>query len=164
MIAWGKDVLVLFRATGDLARRRLGWVALAALAPFAISHLVVLQARRIGLPERLALDLVHGLFVLSYLTACVRVAQGRAYALARFGFALPKPSWPGFGVMARVVVVVVVVGLPVALLLHPFVQMLERMQTGAGLYIPVTMLPEFVMTTLVGLALAASMDQEKHDH
>jgi len=48
--------------------------------------------------------------------------------------------------------------------LHPFVQMLERMQTGAGLYIPVTMLPEFVMTTLVGLALAASMDQEKHDH
>lgn len=150
--------LSLLRTVLHLARTRLGSVALAALVPFIASHLVVLQARRIGMPERLVLDLVHGLIVLSYLTACVRVAQGRARGLDRFGIAGPKPSWPGLAVMVQITAAVVVIGLPVAVLLHPLVQSMEAAQAGlsaGALYLPVTMLPEFVMTTLVGLALAA---------
>ena len=148
----------LLRTLLHLARTRLGPVALAALVPFIASHLVVLQARRIGMPERLVLDLVHGIIVLSYLTACVRVAQGRARGLDRLGIAGPKPSWPGLGVMAQVIAAVIVIGLPVAVLLHPLVQAMETAQAGPGagaFYLPVTMLPEFIMTTLVGLALAA---------
>lgn len=148
----------LLKTLLHLARTRLGPVALAALLPFILSHLVVLQARRIGMPERLVLDVLHGAVVLSYLTACVRVAQGPGTGLARFGLAMPKPTWPGFGVMARVTGAVVLIGLPTALLLHPLVQAMEAAQNnlGAGaLYLPVTMLPEFIMTTLVGLALAA---------
>lgn len=145
----------LLRTLLHLATTRLGPIALAALLPFIVSHLMVLQARRIGMPERLALDLLHGLVVLSYLTACVRVAQGPGTGLARFGIAMPKPSWPGLDVMARVTGAVVLVGLPLAVLLHPLVQAMEAAQGAGALYLPVTMLPEFVMTTLVGLALAA---------
>jgi len=60
--------------------------------------------------------------------------------------------------LVRVTAAVIVIGLPVAALLHPLVQAMETAQAelGAGaFYLPVTMLPEFVMTTLVGLALAA---------
>jgi len=44
--------------------------------------------------------------------------------------------------------------LPLALLLHPAVQAIEAAQATSTLRFPVTMLPEFVMTTLVGLVLA----------
>lgn len=153
-----KAFLSLLKAILSLASTRLGPVALAALVPFIASHLVVLQARRIGMPDRLVLDLVHGIIVLSYLTACVRVAQGRGRGLDLVGIAGPKPSWPGWSVIVRVTAAVIVIGLPVAVLLHPLIQAMETAQAGPGagaLYLPVTMLPEFVMTTLVGLALAA---------
>lgn len=145
----------LLKTTGRLTVKRLGPVALAAVLPFIASHLVVMQARRIGMPERLVLDLLHGVIVLAYLTAAVRIAQSRAQGLARFGFAWPRTRWPGFAALARMTGVVVLVGLPFALILHPLVEALESAQAGSGLYLPVTMLPEFVMTTLVGLVLAA---------
>ncbi len=150
-------LIQLLKTTGHLARTRLGPIALAAVLPFIASHLVVLQARRIGMPERLALDLLHGVIVLGYLTATVRIAQSRAQGLARFGFAWPKTRTPGLAAIVRMAGVVVLVGLPLALILHPAVQALEAAQAGHGLYLPVTMLPEFIMTTLVGLVLAAEM-------
>lgn len=145
----------LLKTTGYLARTRLRSVALAAVLPFIASHLVVLQARQIGMPERLVLDLLHGFIVLSYLTAAVRIAQSRAVGAVRFGVAWPKTRWPGLGSIVRMAGVVVLIGLPLALLLHPLVQAIELAQNAGAVYFPVTMLPEFVMTTLVGLVLAA---------
>ena len=149
----------LLQSIGHLARTRLGVVALAAIVPFVASHLVVLQARRIGMPERLILDFLHGVIVLSYLTAVVRIAQnrgvGRAVGAAWFGLAWPKTRWPGLAVVARMTAATVLIGLPLALLLHPLVQAIELAQDAGAIYFPVTMLPEYVMTTLVGLVLAA---------
>ena len=139
-----------------LVCEQFGAVLLAALLPFVISHMVVLQARHIGMPSRLGLDFIHGLFVLSYLTAVVRMNfQGAA----RFGFAVPRPRWPGFEAMALATLSVVLIGLPAALILHPITQGLEALaseQGGLWAYIPTVMVPEFIMTTLIGLALAAS--------
>lgn len=140
---------------------RLAWahkarIALAAVLPFIASHWVVMQARSVGMPERLVLDLLHGFIVLGYLAALVRVARGEASGLARFGFLWPRGiTLPSLRVMAVMAVVVAIIGLPLALALHPVVQALEVWQRSHGLYLPITMLPEFVMTTLVGLVIAA---------
>ena len=143
----------LLQSTFLLARTRIGWIALAAILPFIASHWVVMQARHIGMPERLVLDLLHGFIVLSYLTAVVRIAQSRASPVARAGFAWPKVRWPGIANLLRAAIIVILIGLPLALALHPIVQALEAAQ---GFTFPVTMLPEFIMTTLVGLVLAAA--------
>jgi len=133
-----------------------GAILVAALLPFVISHLVVLQARHIGMPSRLGLDFVHGLFVLSYLTVIVRLNfQG----VARFGFAVPRPRWPGFEALVLATISVILIGLPAALILHPITQALEALasdQGGLWAFVPTIMVPEFIMTTLIGLALAAS--------
>ena len=146
--------LQLLKTTVQLARTRLGLIALAAVLPFIASHLGGLQARGCGMPERLVLDLLHGFIVLSYLTAAVRIAQSRGQGIARFGFAWPKPHRLGVAALLRVAGTVVLVGLPLALALHPAVQAIEAAQATSTLRFPVTMLPEFVMTTWVGLVLA----------
>lgn len=145
----------LLNMTGYLARKRLLALALAAVLPFIASHLVVLQARQMGLPERLLLDMLHGVIVLSYLTAAVRVAEGQAVGAARFGAAIFKLSWPGFQALVRMGAAIGLIGLPLALLAHPVVQAIESSQNASMMYVPVTMLPEFVMTTLVALVIAA---------
>ena len=151
-----RPVSHLLQMTVRLIRTRIGPVALCAVLPFVASHLVVMQARSIGMPERLVLDLLHDFIVLGYLTALVRVAGGEALSLARIGFAWPRGiKLPGLGVLVTMAAAVVIVGLPLALLLHPMVQALEGWQMDFGIYLPVTMLPEFVMTTLVGLVIAA---------
>lgn len=150
-------LLDLLKTTATLARTRLGPVALAALAPFVASHLVVLQARRIGMPERLVLDAVHGVIVLSYLGAAVRVAQGRAVGAARVGLAWPRVRWPGWGAIVKMTAAVVIIGLPVALLLHPLTRAVEAwaaQAAGAWIAVPTVMIPEYVMTALVALVLA----------
>jgi len=153
-----RSLFYLLQTTFSLARTRIGWIALAAILPFIASHLVVMQARHIGMPERLGLDLLHGFIVLSYLTAVVRTAQSRTSGMARVGLAWPKVRWPGFGSLLRVAIMVCVIGLPLALALHPLVQALESAQAGQEFYFPVTMLPEFIMTTVVGLVLAAELN------
>lgn len=151
-----RPVFHLLQSTAQIFRTRIGPIALSAVLPFVASHLVVMQARSIGMPERLALDLLHGFIVLGYLAALVKVAGGRASGLAKFGFAWPRNiKLPGLRVLATMAAAVIVVGLPLALLLHPMVQALEGWQMDFGIYLPVTMLPEFVMTTLVGLVIAA---------
>lgn len=151
-----RSLFDLLKTTLILARTRIGWIFLAAILPFIASHVVVMQARHIGMPERLALDLLHGFIVLSYLTAVIRTAQSRASPMARAGFAWPKVRWPGFARLLRAAIIVILIGLPLALALHPLVQALEAAQAAQGFYFPVTMLPEFIMTTLVGLVLAAT--------
>lgn len=158
MPAWARPFVDLLSATWILARTRGGAVALAALAPFLLSHVVVMQARRVGLPERLVLDAVHGVIVLGYLGALLRVARQEAAGLACFGFALPRLSWPGFAPLLAMAAVIAAIGLPAALALHPVVEAIEAAQGPQGLggaYFPATMLPEFVMTTLIGLVIAA---------
>ena len=145
----------LLQSTFIVARTRIGWIFLAAIVPFVASHLVVMQARHIGMPQRLMLDLLHGFIVLSYLTAVIRIAQSRATGMTRAGFAWPKVRWPGVAPLLRATIIVSLIGLPLALALHPIVHTLEAAQAGQGFYFPVTMLPEFIMTTLVGLVLAA---------
>ncbi|MBL4748557.1 MAG: hypothetical protein JKY17_07330 [Magnetovibrio sp.] len=147
--------LIQMQTMWRLLRINGGAMLLAALIPFICSHLVVMQARHIGMPIRLGLDLVHGLFVLSYLTAVVGMAfQG----WAKFGLAVPKPRWPGIRPLVLATFAVGLIGLPVAFALHPVTQGLEAIAAGRGgwwAFIPTAMLPEFIMTTLVGLALAA---------
>lgn len=151
--------LHLLNMTAHLARTRLLALGLAAVLPFVASHVVVLQARQIGMPERLVLDLLHGVLVLSYLTAAVRVAQGQAVGAARFGAAMPsKLSWPGFAALMRMAAAVVLIGLPAALLLHPLTHVIEDwavQSASAWAAVPTVMVPEFVMTTLVALVIAA---------
>jgi hypothetical protein len=134
-----------------------GALMLAALMPFVFSHLVVLQARHMGMPYRLGLDIAHGLFVLSYLTVVMRMHFSGA---AKFGFAVPRPRWPGFEAVVLAGVSVLLIGFPAALILHPITQTLEALaddQGGLWSYVPTVMMPEFIMTTLIGLALAAAM-------
>lgn len=153
-----RSLFDLLKTTFTMARTRIGWIFLAAILPFIASHLVVMQARSIGMPERLGLDLLHGFIVLSYLTAVVRIAQRRASPIAHAGLAWPKIRWPGFASLLRAAILVCFIGLPLALVLHPIVQGLESAQATQGFYFPVTMLPEFIMTTLVGLVLAAELN------
>jgi len=151
-----KAVRIQLQTMWHLVRKQFGAVLIAALLPFVLSHLVVLQARHIGMPSRLVLDFTHGLFVLSYLTVVVRLNfQGAA----RFGFAVPRPRWPGFEGLVLATISVILIGLPAALILHPITQGLEAIaqdQGGLWTYVPTVMVPEFIMTTLIGLALAAS--------
>ena len=56
------------------------------------------------------------------------------------------------------------IGVPVAFLLHPLTQLLETISDDRGgfwLYVPTIMVPEFIMTTLIGLALAAALGKVK---
>lgn len=109
------------------------------------------------MPYRLGLDFVHGIFVLGYLAAIVRL---EFFGLAKFGFAVPKLRWPGFKSLFLAAVSVGLIGLPVALILHPITQGLEAFadeRGGLWAFVPTIMVPEFTMTTLVGLALAAAL-------
>ena len=152
----------LLNMTAHLARTRLGALALAALLPFVASHVVVLQARQIGMPERLLLDALHGVLVLSYLTAAVRVAKGEALGLARFGFAWPRGiRLPGVQALVTMGAVVVLIGLPAAWALHPLTHVIEDwavQSVSAWAAVPTVMVPEFVMTTLLALVMAACKD------
>jgi len=159
MAAAVRALFQLLKSTAHLARTRLGAMALAVLIPFVASHLVVLQARQMGMPERLALDLLHGVLVLSYLTAAVRAAQGRAVGAARFGFAWPRGiRLPAVQALATMGAVVLLIGLPAAWALHPLTHVIEDwavQSATAWAAVPTVMAPEFVMTTLVALVIAA---------
>jgi len=150
-----QDVLQTLKIMGRLARTHFGALLLAAFLPFICSHLIVLQARFVGMPYRLGLDISHGLFVLAYLSTVARLEfQG----LARFGFARPRFVWFGVKPLALALVCVMLVGVPMAFLLHPLTHMLEQMnvdQRGLWTAVPTVMVPEFTMTALIGLALAA---------
>ncbi|MCR4379047.1 MAG: hypothetical protein NUV50_13250 [Rhodospirillales bacterium] len=154
-----RPVLHLLQSTVYLARKRLSALGLAAVLPFVASHVVVLQARQIGMPERLALDALHGVLVLSYLTAAVRVAQGEAVGAARFGFAWPCGiRLPGVQALMTMGAVVLLIGLPAAWALHPLTHVIEDwavQSASAWAAVPTVMVPEFVMTTLLALVLAA---------
>lgn len=152
-----KALINQFIRLGDVAKGNAKSLLLAVILPFICSHLVVLLARQIGMPYRLGLDFIHGLFVLGYLAAIVRL---EFFGLAKFGFAMPKFFWPGFQPLVLASISVVLIGLPVALALHPITQGLEALaeeRGGLWAFVPTIMVPEFIMTTLVGLALAAAL-------
>ena len=140
-----------------LLRLHYGGLMLAVIFPFICSHLVVLFAREIGMPYRLGLDFAHGVFVLGYLTTVVRL---EFLGLGQFGFSWPRLKWPGLEVLATALVSVILIGLPIALILHPLTQSLEQ-NDGVWAIIPTVMVPEFIMTTLLGLALAAALGKVK---
>lgn len=152
-----KALIYQFKSLGQIVKEHGRSLLLAVLLPFICSHLVVLLARQIGMPYRLGLDAVHGVFVLGYLAAVVRL---EFYGLAKIGFAMPRFAWPGLKPLFLAAVSVVLIGLPVALALHPITQALEAIaeeRGGLWAFVPTIMVPEFTMTTLVGLALAAAL-------
>lgn len=163
MSAIFRTFVQVLTTTSRLAWTRGPALAFAALIPFVVSHGVVLQARQIGMPERLLLDALHGVLVLSYLTAAVRVAKGgalgEALGLARCGFAWPRGiRLPGVQALVTMGAVVVLIGLPAALLLHPLTHVIENwavQSASAWAAVPTVMVPEFVMTTLLALVIAA---------
>ena len=148
----------LARGTLSAFKRRGLALLVAAVLPFLASHVVVMTARSVGMPERLALDLLHGVLVLAYLGAVLKIVDGEAKGLVRFGFAVPRLVWPGGVVVLKVWVVIVAFGLPAALILHPIVEGIEAAQAGREgfLYFPAAMLPEFIMTTLIGVVWAVA--------
>lgn len=154
MEAFIKTFLQVLSATGRLAVSHAGALALAMIVPFAASHAVVMTARTVGMPERLALDVLHGVIVLAYLGAVLRLLDGSATGAARLGFAVPKPPCIGLWKLIHAGLVLAVLGVPAALGLHPVIDALEGVRVG-GVAFPAAMLPEFVMTTLIGLVLSA---------
>ena len=133
---------------------------MAAIVPFAASHAVVMTARSVGMPERLALDVLHGVIVLAYLGAVLRIAGGSATGqegakLARLGFAVPKLPCVGLWKLLNAGLVLALIGVPAALAFHPLIDTLEQVRIF-GYAFPAAMLPEFVMTALIGVILVAA--------
>ncbi|PCI39024.1 MAG: hypothetical protein COB46_09945 [Rhodospirillaceae bacterium] len=156
-----KALIHQFKFLGQILKKHGLSLLLAVLLPFICSHLVVLLARQIGMPYRLGLDFIHGVFVLAYLAAVVRL---KFSGMAKFGFAMPRLACPGLKPLFLAAVSVVLIGLPVALALHPLTQALEALadeRGGLWAFVPTIMVPEFTMTTLVGLALAAALGKVK---
>ena len=136
-----------------------------ALLPFVLSVCVVILARLVGPPGRYGFDLLHGVFLLSYITSVSRIAQSRAAGTLvtgpnLLGFAVPKPRWPGLlpllGMMAECLLLMV----PTALVLFVVAAFIggalgdvELGQLSVALHI----LPEFILNTWVGLVIGAGM-------
>ena len=66
-----------------------------------------------------------------------------------------KPPCVGLWRLLNAGLVLALIGGPAALLLHPVIDALEGLSVG-GVAFPAAMVPEFVMTALIGLVLAAA--------
>ncbi|MBL4614160.1 MAG: hypothetical protein JKY27_04705 [Magnetovibrio sp.] len=135
----------------------------AAALPFLVSVAAVTTARLMDGSGRYALDAVHGLMVLSYLTSVARIARGNDQGLTVLGLAVPRFSmadWPGvlplMGMFAEAVLLI----LPAALILFllainigPFFMFIESQILSVAAIIA----PAFVLNTLLGLVIGAGM-------
>ena len=136
-----------------------------ALLPFVLSVCAVIVARLVGPPERYAFDLLHGMFLLSYITSVSRIAQSRAAGTLvtgpnLLGFAIPKPRWPGLMPLLGMVAECLLLMVPTALVLFVIAAFIggalgdvELGQLSVALHI----LPEFVLNTWLGLVVGAGM-------
>ncbi len=136
----------------------------AALLPFLLSVGVVVLARMVGAPERYVLDGLHGVLVISYLTSVIRIAAGTYPGPGLLSLAVPKPSWPGLrpilGMLGEALLLVLPTALFLFVLLIYFGPTLAAALTvldSQVVFIAVQLVPEFILTTLLGLVLGHGM-------
>ena len=136
----------------------------AMLLPFVLSVGAVALARMMGAPERYALDGLHGVFVISYLTSVARIAMGAYPGWGFLSLAVPKPSWPGLKPVLGILGEALLVLLPTALFLFvALVYLGSALATALTaldsqvVFVAVQLAPEFILTTLLGLVVGHGM-------
>lgn len=132
----------------------------AAMLPFLLSVGVVVLARLVGAPERYALDGLHGVFVILYLTAVARIAMGTYPGTSFLGLSIPRPVWPGvkpvLGMLAEAALLMIPTAL-LMLILAPYVSGVMFGVESLILDVVGHILPEFILNTLLGLVIGAGV-------
>lgn len=137
-----------------------GWplILRAALVPFALSVAAVYFARDVGAPGRYLFDAVHGLMVLTYVTALARISMGTYPGFGVLGFAIPRPTWPGLKPALGMAAEAAVLMLPAAVVLYfmagYLIIPLSRIDS-ALLNVVALLCSEFLLNTLLGLVVGA---------
>jgi len=154
-------IQILFQAFPLIAR--------VAVVPFAISVAAVVAAQLVGLPVRYGFDAVHGLMVISYLTAVTRVATGTYPGVNAFGLAVPRPrmsAWPGLRPVLSMLADAALLILPatfilflLAIYIGPFVFNIESLIV----HVAAVLLPEFILVTLLGLVIGVGLAKIAED-
>jgi len=143
-----------------------------ASLPFVLAVCAVIVARSVGPPGRYGFDVLHGLFLLSYITSVSRVAESHAAGRlvtgpSVLGLAVPRPSWPGVMAVLGMVAECVLLMLPTALVLFVVAAFVggalgdvELGQFDVVLHLA----PEFILNTWLGLVIGAGMAKADADH
>ena len=138
-----------------------------ALLPFFISIGVVIIAREIGPPTRYLLDAVHGVVVIFYLSAVIKLAPGTApTGWQRFGFAAPAvksiakiTQWKNtFSLIIAAAIVLMPTALVIGLLFRR-VESLLNASDAIWFETPSHIIPEFIMTMLLGGLMSATYNK-----
>ena len=138
-----------------------------SLLPFFISIGVVMLAREIGQPTRYLLDAVHGVVVIFYLSAVVRLAPGaKPTGGQRFGLSLLSiksiakiTQWKN---TVSLIIASVIVLTPIAVVIGMLLRRLEALFNAAGAIwfeTPSNIIPEFIMTALLGGMISAAYNK-----
>ena len=132
----------------------------AAILPYLLAVGIVVLARWVGAPERYALDGLHGVVVLTYITAMARIAAGTYPGATLASLCIPKPRWPGKTIFWAMVGDGLVLTIPAAFLLlvlamnfGPFIAMTESLV----LTVAASLVMEFILSTLIGLVIGAGL-------
>lgn len=140
-----------------------------ALLPFVLSICAVSVARWVGPPGRYGFDVLHGLFLLSYITSVARVAQGTLpgrtwMGLAIPGFQRPGFAWPGFrpafGMLVEALLLMVPAGLFFLIMAAFIIGAVGDTDLGA-LDVVAHLLPEFLLNTLLGLVIGCGVAHQR---
>ncbi len=147
--------------------RNISAILVAIVLPFIISVGAVMVAREIGLPNRLALDAVHGVFVIFYLSTVVSATMGIVpTGWARFGFSLPAiksiariSQWKNtFSLIVAAAIVLTPTAIVVGLLFRRIESLLE-LSGNLWFEVPSHIIPEFIMTMLFGGLVSAAYNK-----
>jgi len=139
-----------------------------ALLPFVLSVCAVIAARLVGPPGRYGFDVLHGVFLLSYITSVSRIAQSQALGqlvtgASVLGFAVPRPRWPGVIPVLNMVAECLLLMVPTAMVLFVIAAFvggaLGDVELGQ-LSVVLHILPEFILNTWVGLVVGAGMAKQ----
>ena len=141
---------------------------LAAL-PFIISVGVVMVAREIGLPLRFALDGIHGVVVILFLSAAVNAVRGTLpMGMERFGFALPKIKSLGkiaqWKTTLSLLLAAIFVLSPLTIILGLLMRRVELLLQSLGVTwfgVPSHIIPEFLLTIMLSGLISAAYTKAK---
>ena len=144
--------------------RNFSTILLATIAPLIISVGVVMVAREIGSPTRLALDAVHGVVVIFYLSTVVSATMGiTPTGWARFGFSLPAiksiariSQWKNtFSLIVAAVIVLMPTAIVIGLLFRRVESLLQASESF-WFETPSHVIFEFIMIMLLGGLISAA--------
>ena len=139
-----------------------------ALLPFVLSVCAVIVARLVGPPGRYGFDLLHGVFLLSYITSVSRVAQSHALGQLvtgpnLLGFAIPRPRWPGLMPLLGMAAECLLLMVPTAMVLFVIAAFIGGALGDVDLghlSVVLHILPEFILNTWLGLVVGAGMAKQ----